>query len=252
VRMGGDEFAVLQTGIEGRRDIGVLADKLLAAIGAPIHALAARSKSAPASAWRSAPQRLDRRQISADADRALYQAKAAGGRRCVVAAPDGDRAARLAPSAIPCTGRPRSARSAVVVVQRQRAHCPPCAAPNSGDIAAVSERRAWKQADRAPRFSGRWIAIELLVVANLIALAFETLPTCLRSGTGRCGTSSLLRRGLHVEYAIRVYLRGPAGGTSSPSTGSSTCWRSCLLPDGRAQHAGVRAFRCCGCCDCSS
>ena len=93
VRMGGDEFAVLQTGIEGRRDIGVLADKLLAAIGAPIHALGCTIEVGASigvaictgSDWTVG-------QISADADRALYQAKAAGGRRYVVAAPDGDRA----------------------------------------------------------------------------------------------------------------------------------------------------------------
>ena len=88
VRMGGDEFAVVQTGIEDRRDVSVLAEKLLAAIGAPIGALG-RSIEVGASIGVAVCTGSDWtvRQISADADRALYQAKAAGGRRYVVAAP---------------------------------------------------------------------------------------------------------------------------------------------------------------------
>jgi diguanylate cyclase (GGDEF)-like protein len=86
--MGGDEFAVVQTGIEDRRDVRVLAEKLLAAIGAPIGALG-RSIEVGASIGVAVCTGSDWtvRQISADADRALYRAKAAGGRRYVVAAP---------------------------------------------------------------------------------------------------------------------------------------------------------------------
>lgn len=87
VRMGGDEFAVVQTGIEGRADVRVLADKLLAAISAPITALG-RPVEVGASIGVAicAGGGWTVKEISADADRALYQAKAAGGRRYVIAA----------------------------------------------------------------------------------------------------------------------------------------------------------------------
>ncbi len=89
VRMGGDEFAVVQTGIEGRADIGVLAEKLLAAVGAPISALGrAIEVGASIGVAIGAGSDWSVKEITADADRALYQAKAAGGGRCVVAARD--------------------------------------------------------------------------------------------------------------------------------------------------------------------
>jgi len=88
VRLGGDEFAVVQTGIEDRGAIGVLAEKLLSAIGAPVMALGRRVEVG-ASIGVAVCAGGDRsvEQISADADRALYQAKAAGGRRYVIATP---------------------------------------------------------------------------------------------------------------------------------------------------------------------
>jgi GGDEF domain-containing protein len=83
----------VQTGIEGRADIGVLAEKLLAAVGAPIGALGrAIEVGASIGVAIGAGSDWSVREITADADRALYQAKAAGGRRYAVAAPTGDRA----------------------------------------------------------------------------------------------------------------------------------------------------------------
>jgi diguanylate cyclase (GGDEF)-like protein len=89
VRMGGDEFVVVQTGIENRADVRVLAEKILSAIGAPIPALG-RPIEVGASIGIALGASGDRslKELSADADHALYQAKAAGGRRYVVAAPD--------------------------------------------------------------------------------------------------------------------------------------------------------------------
>lgn len=86
VRMGGDEFAVVQTGIEDRADVRVLADKLLSAICAPLTALG-RPIEVGASIGVAVFTGDGRsvKEISANADRALYQAKAAGGRRLVVA-----------------------------------------------------------------------------------------------------------------------------------------------------------------------
>lgn len=89
VRMGGDEFAVVQTGIENRADVRVLADKLLSAICAPLTALG-RPIEVGASIGVALFTGDSRsvKEISAGADRALYQAKAAGGRRLVVAGPE--------------------------------------------------------------------------------------------------------------------------------------------------------------------
>lgn len=88
VRMGGDEFAVVQTGIEDRGDIRVLAEKLLAAISAPIGALGRVIEvGASIGVAICSGDGWSVKQISADADRALYQAKAAGGRRFMIAAP---------------------------------------------------------------------------------------------------------------------------------------------------------------------
>jgi len=89
VRMGGDEFVVVQTGIEDRADVRVLAEKILSAICTPITALG-RPIEVGASIGIAICTEAHRtlKEISADADRALYRAKAAGGRRYFIAAAD--------------------------------------------------------------------------------------------------------------------------------------------------------------------
>jgi len=86
VRMGGDEFVVVQTGIDDRADARLLAEQILSEIRTPISALG-RSIEVRASIGTAVCLSGHRSlaEISADADRALYQAKAAGGRRFVVA-----------------------------------------------------------------------------------------------------------------------------------------------------------------------
>ena len=91
VRMGGDEFAVVQTGIGDRSDIRVLAEKLLTAICTPVNALGhAIEVGASIGVAVCTGKDWTVRDISSDADAALYQAKAAGGRCYVVAEARGD------------------------------------------------------------------------------------------------------------------------------------------------------------------
>ena len=89
VRMGGDEFVVVQTGIEDRVDVRVLAEKILSAICTPV-SVHGRQVEVGASVGTAMCLSGHRSlvEISADADRALYQAKAAGGRRFVVVTQD--------------------------------------------------------------------------------------------------------------------------------------------------------------------
>jgi diguanylate cyclase (GGDEF)-like protein len=88
VRMGGDEFVVAQTGIDELADARVLAEKILVEIRTPILALG-RSIEVGASIGTAVclSGQCSLAKISADADRALYKAKGAGGRRFVVADP---------------------------------------------------------------------------------------------------------------------------------------------------------------------
>ena len=100
VRMGGDEFVVVQSGIDSRAAIAVLAEKILAALCAPIRALG-RTVEVGASigiAICSSDHCL-LKELSAEADRALYRAKDAGGRRYVLATADGvpDRLPQMQP-----------------------------------------------------------------------------------------------------------------------------------------------------------
>ena len=80
VRMGGDEFAVVQTGLESLSAAPVLAEKIIASIREPIQALGQEVEvgaSIGIAICLSQPCPLA--EISAAADRALYRAKAAGG-----------------------------------------------------------------------------------------------------------------------------------------------------------------------------
>lgn len=90
-RMGGDEFAVVQTGIEDRGDVRALAEKLLTAICAPLNALGhAIEVGASIGVAVCTGDEWTVKDISSNADAALYQAKAAGGRCYVVAEVRGD------------------------------------------------------------------------------------------------------------------------------------------------------------------
>jgi diguanylate cyclase (GGDEF)-like protein len=86
VRLGGDEFAVVQTGIDDSAQAAVLAEKIIAAIAEPILVEGrdiAIGASIGVAVCSSRSCRLT--DVSYAADRALYQAKSAGGRRYVVA-----------------------------------------------------------------------------------------------------------------------------------------------------------------------
>lgn len=90
VRMGGDEFAIVQTGIDDASAADVLAAKVVAAIAEPI-AVPGRAVEVGASVGvavcRSHAGTL--KDISDAADRSLYQAKSAGGRRYVLSVIEG-------------------------------------------------------------------------------------------------------------------------------------------------------------------
>ena len=89
VRLGGDEFAVVQAGIDDPAQAAVLAEKILAAIAEPIRVegrdIAIGASVGVAVCSSRSCQLTD---VSWAADRALYQAKSAGGRRYVVAPAD--------------------------------------------------------------------------------------------------------------------------------------------------------------------
>jgi diguanylate cyclase (GGDEF)-like protein len=89
VRLGGDEFAVVQAGIDDSSQAAVLAEKIIAAIAEPIRVEGrdiAIGASIGVAVCSSRSCRLT--DVSYAADRALYQAKSAGGRRYVVAPTD--------------------------------------------------------------------------------------------------------------------------------------------------------------------
>jgi diguanylate cyclase (GGDEF)-like protein len=89
VRLGGDEFAVVQAGIDDSSQAAVLAEKIIAAIAEPIRVEGrdiAIGASIGVAVCSSRSCRLT--DVSYAADRALYQAKSAGGRRYVVAPAD--------------------------------------------------------------------------------------------------------------------------------------------------------------------
>lgn len=78
-RLGGDEFAIVQTGVEDPGDAGVLAQRLVAALGAPFdiegnHVIAGVSIGIAVAPGDG----LDSDQLLQDADMALYRAKSAG------------------------------------------------------------------------------------------------------------------------------------------------------------------------------
>jgi diguanylate cyclase (GGDEF)-like protein len=88
VRMGGDEFVVVQAGIEGDDDARVLAGKILDVIGAPVTGLGDPIEvGASIGIAVICGDPVPLAEVSAMADRALYRAKAGGGRRYVI---DGD------------------------------------------------------------------------------------------------------------------------------------------------------------------
>jgi len=86
VRLGGDEFAVVQVGIDDATQAAVLAAKIIAAIAEPIQVqgrVIAIGVSIGIAVCGSGGCLLT--DVSVAADRALYQAKSAGGRRYVMA-----------------------------------------------------------------------------------------------------------------------------------------------------------------------
>jgi len=84
VRLGGDEFAVVQSSVEDSSSVLAMAEKVIAAVEAPI---VIRDETLQISASVGAAIRTGYDQplheVIAAADRALYQAKAAGGGRAV-------------------------------------------------------------------------------------------------------------------------------------------------------------------------
>ena len=87
VRMGGDEFAIVQTGVDSPRAASALAKKIIGAVGAPIFVLGHTvSVGASVGITLCTGYQCPLQEISAAADRALYKAKAAGG-RCHVLEP---------------------------------------------------------------------------------------------------------------------------------------------------------------------
>jgi diguanylate cyclase (GGDEF)-like protein len=85
VRMGGDEFAIVQTGIEGASSADVLAQKVVAVVASPITAVGRQVVvGASIGVAVSISCATSLKDISDAADRALYQAKSAGGRRHVL------------------------------------------------------------------------------------------------------------------------------------------------------------------------
>lgn len=87
VRMGGDEFAIVQTGLESVAGAQVMADKIIATISQPIHALGVVVRVGASIGINICDSHdIPLKDVSAAADRALYQAKAAGGRRFIFSA----------------------------------------------------------------------------------------------------------------------------------------------------------------------
>ncbi len=81
VRMGGDEFAIVQTGVETRQAASALAEKIISVIAAPIQLLGHTvSVGASVGITLCKGYQCPLKDISAAADRALYRAKSAGGR----------------------------------------------------------------------------------------------------------------------------------------------------------------------------
>lgn len=91
VRLGGDEFAVVQEGIENEAAAETLAEKIIQSISEPMVALGHPIRigaSIGVALCEASDCRM--REVSAVADRALYEAKAAGGNRFVVTHIDAD------------------------------------------------------------------------------------------------------------------------------------------------------------------
>ncbi|MBR0662779.1 EAL domain-containing protein [Roseomonas hellenica] len=78
-RLGGDEFAVVQTGVDHPDDAGVLAQRLIAALGVPFDLDGNHVMAGVSIGIAVAPDDgLDSNQLLQDADMALYRAKSAG------------------------------------------------------------------------------------------------------------------------------------------------------------------------------
>jgi diguanylate cyclase (GGDEF)-like protein len=98
VRLGGDEFAVLAGDLQVVGDIPVLAERLLAAIRAPLHlddvVLTVRASVGVAAHLQDGQEMTD---LLSAADRAMYQAKAGGGDRWCSSSDVSSRATAVAP-----------------------------------------------------------------------------------------------------------------------------------------------------------
>jgi len=85
LRMGGDEFAIVQRNVDGQSGALLLADTIIAAISEPI---TVHGRTLQVGASVGIALSLDGtqplRELSVAADRALYRAKALGGRRSVI------------------------------------------------------------------------------------------------------------------------------------------------------------------------
>jgi diguanylate cyclase (GGDEF)-like protein len=86
IRMGGDEFAVVQANVHDQASALVLADAIVETLGQPIiaHGRSVRVGASVGIAL-SAGGTASLRELSEAADRALYQAKALGGSRSLIA-----------------------------------------------------------------------------------------------------------------------------------------------------------------------
>ena len=86
LRMGGDEFAVVQVGVDGPAGALLLADAIVDAISEPITAHGHTIRVGASVGIAISPDAsTPLRDLSAEADRALYRAKAMGGRKSVIA-----------------------------------------------------------------------------------------------------------------------------------------------------------------------
>jgi diguanylate cyclase (GGDEF)-like protein len=138
-RIGGDEFAVIQSDLRSADDTKVLCQRILESIKAPFELFGNQVFPGVTIGVASAPtDALDRIELTRKADIALYNAKAGGRGRYVMFAEDMDASIRHRRTI------ERDLRDALLAGDQLRVHYQPLYAAGTGEIAGVEALVRWQ------------------------------------------------------------------------------------------------------------